>query len=712
MEELYDKNEDKNKDEKIKETENKEKKMNICQICSKKYSKDQKLKCMPFDCCNHEICYICIYKLLIRSYIKSIAQIYNTNNKITMKCICQQGKKELSIKEIINILSSLNSTISYQNLEQNEKEENFKPNEIKCELHKDIPISMYCLECYEPICSKCIDKEKNRRKLPNHSNHKSVPFKEFYAKLYSHLLNIPNLKIILDNHKKKTDCLYENYCELINNKFESVLYEINYIKEKIINNLKKEYEKCKPAMEAINLLYQYYNYELISINKDTDINQLMFLYNTNISLPEFTYQISTTEIELNKIVKKLNESNFEKFIEYKFRPINAEEYKCIQTISDAHASNISNLCILNNKKIASGDYDGNIRIWKQSLNRYILSQEIKNIYKGVINSICNIYVNKFGVCSPLSNEINIYHENINTEQYINVQKIVLEEKDKFFNIIKTLNDNNSLIITTKDFYLYIYQDKIGGIPKQNYMNTEYELVESFETLHTKEINSMLHTKNENIVTASEDSTLKVWDKDRNYYTLTGHEDSVNVLIEIDNKYLATGSSDKNIIIWCLDETENKYKLNQICKGHDFSVIGLVYLNNDKLISASIDESIKIWQRNKYNLFINKISIKGHNSGITGLVSINNDTLITYSWDKSIKIWLSSSKNNIIYNNENKKENNNVSHNENNKNSRKESVEYLVQNSINELTNKKDNINIESEKQNNNKINIDNNQKVK
>ena len=251
-------------------------------------------------------------------------------------------------------------------------------------------------------------------------------------------------------------------------------------------------------------------------------------------------------------------------------------------------------------------------------------------------------------------------------------------------------------LTTKDFYLYIYQDKIGGIPKQNYMNTKYEFVESFETLHTKEINSILHTTNENIITASEDSTLKVWDKDRNYYTLTGHEDSVNVLIEIDNKYLCTGSSDRNIIIWCLDKADNKYKLKQICKGHDFSVIGLVYLDNDELISASIDESIKIWQRNKYDLYINKISIKGHESGITGLANINNDTLVTYSWDKSIKIWLASYKNNISINTDNKNEGNNIemkkgkNDNTDNQIPRKESVDYLVQNSIKELTSKEDN----------------------
>ena len=723
-----------NKEKGIKKEELKEKEYCICQICSKKHNKNEIIKNIHFAKCNHEICYICLYKLLIRSYMKQIAQISTTNNILTVKCICEIGQKELSIKELIDILTSLKNTISYPtlNLENNEKinDEIGKPNEIKCELH-NTPISFFCLECYEPICPKCIDNKSKRRKMSIHCNHKSVSYKDFYKKLFTNLLKIPNMKIILENHKNSVENFYIKYCELINNKFDSIISEINYIKEKIFINLKKEYDKFQPSMKAINLLYQYFNYELNMINKNSDINQLMFLYNINISLPELKFQYSKVELELNKIIKDLNELRLENSFEYKFIPINAEEYKCMQTISDAHNSNIGCLCILNNKKIASGDYDGNIKIWKTSINGYRLSQEIKNIYNGVVNSLCYIFVNKFAACSPLSNEINIFHENINNEKYINIQKIILNEENKFINKINTLNDKISLLVTTKDFYVYIYQDKdkISEILKQNYMNTKYELIEKFESLHTKEINSVLHTKNGNIITASEDSTLKVWNKERNYYTLLGHMDSVNILIEIDNNTLCSGGSDRNIIIWNLNEKENKYILKQICKGHDFSVIGLTYLNNDKLVSASNDETIKIWQRNKYGLYIIKISIKGHKLGIAGLSSINNDTFVTYSWDKSIKIWISSSNNYINFNikikeeiKRKEKEDNkysldlNKSHIENIiKKKRKESVDYLIENSINELTNmdkrKKEESKEKNSNLNNNELKIDDKEKI-
>ena len=100
------------------------KQKNICQICSKKYSKDPNIKCIIFNNCEHEICYICLYKILIRSHIKSISQIFSSDNKLKLNCICGLDSKEISIQEIISILKSLNKNIKEIKLE---KLDNFTP---------------------------------------------------------------------------------------------------------------------------------------------------------------------------------------------------------------------------------------------------------------------------------------------------------------------------------------------------------------------------------------------------------------------------------------------------------------------------------------------------------------------------------------------------------------------------------------------------------
>ena len=462
----------------------------------------------------------------------------------------------------------------------------------------------------------------------------------------------------------------------------------------------------------------------------------MFLYNTNISLPELNYQFSKAENILNKILKELNETNLDKMFEYKFNPINAQPYKCIQTIPDTHTTNITSISKLYNNKIVSGDFDGNLKVWKQTLNRYILFQDIKNVCQGAINSISRIKLNKFAVCSSYLTDIYIFQENINTEKYILIQTIKItketnqeqskdSEAKKYFNKITTLNDGNSLIASTNDNYLYIFQDKIGGIPKQNYMKTNYELVEFFDTYHTKPINFILHTLTENIITASEDATIKVWNKDRKYITLLDHEDSVNVMVEIDKNKIASGGSDRVIIIWELilnsensDNSEYKYVLKEKLVGHEFSVIGLDYLNNDRLISASIDDTIKIWQRNKYDNYINKVTIKEQKLGIEGLVNINNFLFVTFSLNKTIKVWTTYKNEEINVNIEENKNKNLSEENDeiiNKRVKRTESVDYMVKNSIQELTDKEKEKEKEEEKKSENKnqileINTSSNQK--
>ena len=688
-----DEQEEKEKQKKIKNQ------TNICQLCTKNYKHNSNIKCILFNSCNHEICYICLYKLLIRSYIKPISQIFKTDNKVNINCICELGSTELSIQEIISILKSLNNTTN----SKVEKDENFSPEEKECEKHK-IPIIKFCLECFEPLCSKCFDEHNKIKNNSTNGEHKSTTYNEFFMKLYKKLGEIPNLKIIFDDKKNFEESFYEKYCDLVNIKFESLISEINYIKEKILDKIKKEYEKYKQSMEAIYLLYNYYNYELSSINKETDINQLLFLYNTNISIPELKYQFSNAEIILNDTIKKLNETKLENMFEFKFKSINIEPYKCIQTIKNIHNTNITSVSNLDNNRFVTGDFEGNLEIWKYSINRYILSQELNNIYQGSINNICRIRLNKFAVCSQTSSIIKVFQEDIDTDKYILIQEIQLNDSmmnseninindnknRKLFNRINTLNDGNSLIATTLDNYILIFQDKIGGIPKQNYLKINYELVEFFEAYHNSTINLILHTKIENIITASEDATIKVWNKDRNYTTLIGHNDSVNTLIELGKKYLASGSSDATIIIWELTDNYDKYILKEKLTGHEFSVIGLAYLDNDRLLSASIDDTIKIWQRNQSEIFINRITIKDEKIGIEGLVNINNETLITYSGDKSIQIW-SLTKNEKINNkleeiilDKEKNENEQIE-----KNKRTESIDYMVKNCINEIEKEND-----------------------
>ena len=76
-------------------------------------------------------------------------------------------------------------------------------------------------------------------------------------KLYNDLEQIPNLNIILNGKRNFEENFLEKYSDLINIKFENLINEILYIKEKILKNIKQEYEKYNLSIEAINLIYKY-----------------------------------------------------------------------------------------------------------------------------------------------------------------------------------------------------------------------------------------------------------------------------------------------------------------------------------------------------------------------------------------------------------------------------------------------------------------------
>ena len=69
--------------------------------------------------------------------------------------------------------------------------------------------------------------------------------------------------------------------------------------------------------------------------------------------------------------------------------------------------------------------------------------------------------------------------------------------------------------------------------------------------HSRQINDIIQLNNNNyLVSASDDSTLKVWNNEySNIYTLKGHSNNVYSIVELSTNRMASCSKDKSIIIW-------------------------------------------------------------------------------------------------------------------------------------------------------------------
>eukprot|EP01114_Cavostelium_apophysatum_P006392 TRINITY_DN1767_c0_g2_i1.p1 TRINITY_DN1767_c0_g2~~TRINITY_DN1767_c0_g2_i1.p1 ORF type:complete len:704 (+),score=172.37 TRINITY_DN1767_c0_g2_i1:218-2113(+) len=132
-----------------------------------------------------------------------------------------------------------------------------------------------------------------------------------------------------------------------------------------------------------------------------------------------------------------------------------------------------------------------------------------------------------------------------------------------------------------------------------------------------------------VVSASSDTTIKIWDV-ANFkckQTLTGHEGIVHAVVVWGNK-LCSGSSDKTIRIWDLTTMQ----CVKVIKTHDNTVCSLATANG-KLFSGSFAE-IKVWSLDTYECIQ---TLTGHNHWVRALTASSDGFLYSGSYN-IIKIW--------------------------------------------------------------------------
>ena len=190
--------------------------------------------------------------------------------------------------------------------------------------------------------------------------------------------------------------------------------------------------------------------------------------------------------------------------------------------------------------------------------------------------------------------------------------------------------------------------------------------------HVGRINCILKMSNDEIVTAGQDKTIKVWkiDSKESLMTLTGHNSMIWCINEIKGNKVISGSSDNRAIIWDLNEKKQDFEL---IKDKEISVAiqlktGKVLLcSADKLLLFDLDSKkqltsfeIKpgIWSIKELsngdvaagygngeigileigNEIKVKTILKGHKKTINSIIELDNHKLVSCSDENNMILW--------------------------------------------------------------------------
>jgi len=166
--------------------------------------------------------------------------------------------------------------------------------------------------------------------------------------------------------------------------------------------------------------------------------------------------------------------------------------------------------------------------------------------------------------------------------------------------------------------------------------------ECIQTLlgHSREVYCLKILKNEKLASGANDNKIKIWDLTKFVclLTLEGHREYVMCLEELSDGWLVSGSGDLTLILWPLDENKEH---SSVFNAHARGIRCLKLLPKGSFASGSDDSKVKIWTGDCLADRIPQCikSLTGHGGSVYNLeLTATGDLLISCSFDSSIRVW--------------------------------------------------------------------------
>ncbi|WP_438044913.1 TIR domain-containing protein [Sorangium sp. So ce128] len=155
--------------------------------------------------------------------------------------------------------------------------------------------------------------------------------------------------------------------------------------------------------------------------------------------------------------------------------------------------------------------------------------------------------------------------------------------------------------------------------------------------HSESVNACaISPDGQRIVSASDDSTLRVWDLATGQLlsTLEGHSESVKACaISPDGQRIVSASWDKTLKLWDLATGQLLSSLEDHSSGVEACAISP---DGQRIVSASSDSTLKVWDLATGQLLC---TLEGHSDPVAACaISPDGQRIVSASWDTALKVW--------------------------------------------------------------------------
>lgn len=138
--------------------------------------------------------------------------------------------------------------------------------------------------------------------------------------------------------------------------------------------------------------------------------------------------------------------------------------------------------------------------------------------------------------------------------------------------------------------------------------------------------------NGDLVSASHDKTIKIWNKDNGecIETLSEHSDKITDLKVISSTFCSV-SKDKNIFFWETSSSNvaRKHKCNE-----EITCLA-VFENGNGLVTGSKDGYLRFWNFESLNMYK---EIKAHEKSVYSILILSSNYYVSCSADRTVKLW--------------------------------------------------------------------------